>query len=59
MFTKVVTVVLVCTVEFVLQGADDHAADASRLDATRTKYVHKSSDSSAGVCGGAYVTRWR
>ena len=30
MFTKVVTVVLACTVELMLQGADDHAADASR-----------------------------
>ena len=59
MFKKVVTVVLACVVELMLQGGDDHAADASRLDATRTKYVQKSSDSSAGVCGGAYVTRWR
>ena len=30
MFKKVVTVVLACTVELMLQGGDDHAADASR-----------------------------
>ena len=30
MLKKVVTVVLACTEELMLQGGDDHAADASR-----------------------------